>query len=115
MQWTRPGVPCHKVVEGACVLGIPSVKMRKSTERPQVYDVGASVKFDPAVNAGFDQASVWSAFLRLADTKWDNPFGDGKASDRIVDDLLRRLDSGTFRRRNLIDGNAFARHSYRGI
>jgi len=36
------------VVEEACVLQVPSLQMRKSTERPQVYDVGSSVKFDPA-------------------------------------------------------------------
>jgi hypothetical protein len=34
------------VVEETCVLGVPSLQMRKSTERPEVYDVGSSVKFD---------------------------------------------------------------------
>ncbi|GIR20722.1 hypothetical protein CM15mP35_09830 [bacterium] len=35
------------VVEEACILNVPSIQMRYSTERPEVYDVKASVKFDP--------------------------------------------------------------------
>ena len=35
------------VVEETCVLQVPSLQMRKSTERPQVYDVGSSVKLIP--------------------------------------------------------------------
>ena len=38
------------VVEEACILNVPSVQMRYSTERPEVYDVKASIKFDPTVN-----------------------------------------------------------------
>ena len=36
------------VVEETAVLGVPSLQIRKATERPQVYDCGSSVKFDPA-------------------------------------------------------------------
>ena len=36
------------VVEETAVLGVPSLQMRKATERPQVYDCRSSVKFDPA-------------------------------------------------------------------
>jgi hypothetical protein len=35
------------VVEETSVLGIPSLQMRKATERPQTYDSKSSVKFDP--------------------------------------------------------------------
>ena len=35
------------LIEEASILGIPSIQMRHSTERPQVYQWGASVKFDP--------------------------------------------------------------------
>ena len=31
------------VVEEACIMGVPSIQMRYSTERPEVYDVKASV------------------------------------------------------------------------
>ena len=36
------------VVEETAVIGVPSLQIRKATERPQVYDCGSSVKFDPA-------------------------------------------------------------------
>ena len=36
------------VVEETAVLGVPSLQIRKATERPQVYDCGSSVKYDPA-------------------------------------------------------------------
>ncbi|SVA52255.1 uncharacterized protein METZ01_LOCUS105109, partial [marine metagenome] len=35
------------VVEETCVLQIPSLQIRKATERPQVYDAKSSVKFYP--------------------------------------------------------------------
>ena len=35
------------MVEEACILGIPTIQMRYSTERPEVYEVGSSIKFDP--------------------------------------------------------------------
>ena len=37
------------VVEEACILNVPSIQMRYSTERPEVYDVRASVKFDQQI------------------------------------------------------------------
>ena len=36
------------VVEEACIIGKPSIQMRHSTERPEVYDVSSSIKFDPS-------------------------------------------------------------------
>tara|TARA_Y100000034_G_scaffold133218_1_gene198106 strand:- start:766 stop:1902 length:1137 start_codon:yes stop_codon:yes gene_type:complete len=83
------------VVEEACVLKIPSIQMRFSTERPEVYDVGASVQFDPTkehneteIRGIFDKTE----FLR--GKSWENPFGDGKASERIVEDIIQRIKSG---------------------
>src|SRR3989344_5808498 len=80
------------VVEETCVLQIPSLQMRKATERPQTYDVGSSVKFDPAAAAQYDFDTVYAKFESLYGKTWPNPMGDGKASERIVADLLRRLD-----------------------
>ncbi|MDO8463072.1 MAG: UDP-N-acetylglucosamine 2-epimerase [bacterium] len=80
------------VVEETCVLQVPSLQMRKATERPQTYDVGSSVKFDPDRAADYDFDVLYAKFEALYGTTWQNPMGDGKASDRIVADLLRRLD-----------------------
>ena len=75
------------VVEEACVLGIPSIQFRYSTERPEVYEVGSSIKFDPTLkyeNYNLLHESAES----LANSNWQQPFGDGTASQTIVEDLI---------------------------
>lgn len=84
------------LVEETCVLQIPSLQMRKSTERPQVYDVGSSVKFDPADAENYVFETLFWKFESLYGKTWSNPLGDGRASERIANDLLERLDNGTF-------------------
>lgn len=86
------------VVEEACVLQIPSVQLRTATERPQVYDVGACVKFDPTRPDQYPPHTVLETLDALSGRAWPNPFGDGKASWRIVRDLLDRIASGDFHR-----------------
>ncbi|MBI4433265.1 UDP-N-acetyl glucosamine 2-epimerase [Candidatus Uhrbacteria bacterium] len=80
------------VVEETCVLQVPSLQMRKATERPQTYDVGSSVKFDPTEPEKYTTNVVLAKLEALYGRTWPNPMGDGKASERIVTDLLRRLD-----------------------
>lgn len=87
------------VVEETCILQIPSVQMRRSTERPQVYDAGSSVKFDPAAPQDFPIDRVLAKLESLYKKTWKHNLGDGKASERIVEDLRLR-----------IHGNGFARH-----
>jgi UDP-N-acetylglucosamine 2-epimerase (non-hydrolysing) len=79
------------VVEECAVLGVPSVQMRRSTERPQVYDCGASVKFDPSRPEEYPADLVLAKLQSLVGMTWKHGLGDGKASERVVDDLLRRL------------------------
>jgi UDP-N-acetylglucosamine 2-epimerase (non-hydrolysing) len=82
------------IVEEASVLGVPSIQMRTATERPQVYSCGASIKFDP-----FEETSTMDfieRLLALSGKDWKQPFGDGKASYRIVDDLIERFNSQEF-------------------
>jgi UDP-N-acetylglucosamine 2-epimerase len=85
------------VVEETAVLGVPSVQMRKATERPQVYDVRSSVKFDPAESERYPVDEVFAKVDYLSRTTWDHNLGDGKASARIVADLARRAREGDFR------------------
>ena len=68
------------VVEETAVLQVPSVQMRRATERPQVYDCGSSVKFDPGTPENYPLDTVL------------HKLGDGKASGRVVADLLDRLN-----------------------
>lgn len=86
------------VVEETCVLQVPSLQMRKSTERPQVYDVGSSVKFDPAEPAKYPSAQVFRKLESLFGKTWIHTLGDGRSSERIADDLHRRVVENDFAR-----------------
>jgi UDP-N-acetylglucosamine 2-epimerase (non-hydrolysing) len=68
------------VQEEACILGVPCVTLRYNTERPETLEVGANSL------AGTDPAEiVKKAGLMLnKDRGWENPFGDGKAGEKIV-------------------------------
>jgi UDP-N-acetylglucosamine 2-epimerase len=86
------------VVEETCVLQIPSLQMRKSTERPQVYDVGSSVKFDPAEPAKYPPSEVFRKLESLVGRSWPQTLGDGRSSERIAQDLHRRVVENDFAR-----------------
>ena len=101
------------VVEEACILGIPSIQMRYSTERPEVYDVKASVKFDPTVN-GDSAISVINKVNGLISTKWSNPFGDGTASEIIVNDLVELSKQNNFKKHNSSDYPFDVSNSFKG-
>jgi UDP-N-acetylglucosamine 2-epimerase (non-hydrolysing) len=85
------------VVEETAVLGVPSVQMRKATERPQVYDCGSSVKFDPARPDDYPADVVYAKLDAIRGRKWEHGLGDGKASERIIADLARRAREDDFR------------------
>ena len=86
------------IVEETCVLQLPSLQMRKSTERPQVYDVGSSVKFDPAESEKYPTNDVFSKFESLYGKHWEHNLGDGNSSKRIAEDLHRRIMDNDFAR-----------------
>jgi UDP-N-acetylglucosamine 2-epimerase (non-hydrolysing) len=86
------------VVEETCVLQVPSLQMRKATERPQVYDVGSSVKFDPAEAEKYPPEQVFAKLESLFGETWKHTLGDGHSSERIADDLHRRILENDFAR-----------------
>jgi len=79
------------VVEETSVLGIPSLQMRKATERPQTYDCKSSVKFDPSRPKDYPAEVIFKKLSFLSKTKWKHNLGDGKASERIYLDVVDRL------------------------
>ncbi|MFQ6104188.1 MAG: non-hydrolyzing UDP-N-acetylglucosamine 2-epimerase [Candidatus Glassbacteria bacterium] len=68
------------IQEEACILGTPCVTLRESTERPESLEVGANVL------AGWKAPSVLAAVKEGLERKgiWNNPFGDGRAGERII-------------------------------
>jgi UDP-N-acetylglucosamine 2-epimerase (non-hydrolysing) len=86
------------LVEEAAVLKVPSVQMRTSSERPQVYDTGGCVKFDPLItHSDEDLAKLVLEVRNRRQTADAHNLGDGKASEIIVRDLLQRLKDNTFK------------------
>lgn len=102
------------VVEETCVLQVPSLQLRKSTERPQVYDAGSSVKFDPAQPELYPKDLIYQKFEALYGKSWPNPLGDGKASARIANDLLARLENAAFGGHQPEQYHLDIRRSFRG-
>lgn len=86
------------VVEETAVLQVPSLQMRRATERPQVYDCRSSVKFDPGRPQDYPADVVFHKLESLYGKTWDHKLGDGKASERIVADLSDRMRNDGFRR-----------------
>ncbi|HLF05891.1 MAG TPA: UDP-N-acetylglucosamine 2-epimerase (non-hydrolyzing) [Thermoplasmata archaeon] len=75
------------VQEEACILRVPCVTMRDSTERPESVHVGANIV------AGTSPEAIVRAAVKMArrPRRWRNPFGDGKAGERIGDACSRFL------------------------
>lgn len=72
------------IQEETCILGVPCVTLRENTERPETVEVGANRV------AGTDPETVIECLTEAIDSDgdWPNPFGDGTASEQIVDTIL---------------------------
>jgi UDP-N-acetylglucosamine 2-epimerase (non-hydrolysing) len=85
------------IQEEAPCLGKPVLVMRDETERPEGIDAGTLEL------VGSDPRTIVAATRRLLEdetayarmSRANNPYGDGKAAQRIVDWLLARLRDGT--------------------
>jgi len=76
------------IQEEACVLRTRCVTLRGNTERPETLTVGSNVL------AGTNPMTI----LKMVDSMlrrnndWSNPFGDGRAGNRIVDMLTHEFE-----------------------
>jgi len=73
------------VQEEACILRVPCVTLRYNTERPETLEVGANVL------AGTEPKEILKKAKIMIDAKrdWENPFGDGRAANRIINIISR--------------------------
>lgn len=72
------------VQEETCIFQVPCITLRNSTERPQTVLVGSNIV------AGTVPDAIVQAAVKILQKKrnWKNPFGDGKASWRILNILM---------------------------
>jgi UDP-N-acetylglucosamine 2-epimerase (non-hydrolysing) len=68
------------VQEEACILGVPCVTIRDNTERPETLEVGANI----LAGAQTERIVECVKIMLKKKKKWSNPFGDGKAAQRIA-------------------------------
>jgi UDP-N-acetylglucosamine 2-epimerase (non-hydrolysing) len=69
------------VQEETCILGVPCVTLRDNTERPETIEVGSNM-----LSGTEPEMIVKCAAVMLGrNNEWSNPFGDGRAAERIVE------------------------------
>jgi UDP-N-acetylglucosamine 2-epimerase (non-hydrolysing) len=68
------------VQEETCILKVPCVTLRDNTERPETLEVGSNVL------VGVNQEKILEGVKKMItkERNWKNPFGDGKAGERII-------------------------------
>ena len=84
------------IQEESCILGIPCLTLRESTERQETIELGSNRL------AGTQEQRIVEVFesvvQSMKDRKtWKNPYGDGKASRRIVDICINGRPEDEFR------------------
>ncbi len=70
------------VQEEACILQVPAVILRESTDRAESLMVGAAM-----MGYGSEEMLEAAEMMMKSSREWSNPFGDGNAAGRIVDSL----------------------------
>ncbi len=73
------------VQEEACILSVPCVTLRDNTERPETLEVGSNI----LAGVSPDRILKHIRLMLNRENNWSNPFGDGKAGERIVEILLQ--------------------------
>jgi UDP-N-acetylglucosamine 2-epimerase (non-hydrolysing) len=72
------------VQEEACILQVPCVTLRENTERPETIDVHSNII------VGTKPEKILKGAKEMFDkNSWENPFGDGKAAEKIINILLK--------------------------
>ena len=72
-----------------CILGVPCVTLRDNTEKPETLEVGSNI-----LDGTLPEKIVASTRDMLKRrNSWDNPFGNGKAGERIVRILFEEVIS----------------------
>ena len=68
------------VQEESCLLSVPCVTLRDNTERPETLEVGSNI----LAGTTPERIVECSQIMLGRENNWRNPFGDGRAGERIV-------------------------------
>ena len=71
------------VQEEACILKIPCITIRENTERPETINVGAN----KLIGLDADKLKDAIDFFKTKKFNYENPFGDGTTSEKILEVL----------------------------
>lgn len=73
------------IQEETCILGVPCVTLRENTERPETLTVGSNTL------AGTNPDRILQSVCHMLaqPPSWQHPFGDGNASQQILDIVQR--------------------------
>ena len=73
------------VQEETCILKAPCITLRDNTERPETLEAGSNIL------AGTTPHTILKCTKQMlhVNNSWNNPFGDGKAGERIMGILNR--------------------------
>ena len=72
------------IQQEACTLKIPCVTLRENTESPETVEVGSNMI------AGLETDKIFKSINQMLEKNndWRNPFGDGNASNQIIEIIL---------------------------
>lgn len=75
------------IQEESCILKVPCVTLREKTERPETIDIGSNIL------AGTDENKILDCVNKMLKikTNFENPFGDGNSSERIIKYLYNKI------------------------
>ncbi len=72
------------VQEETCILGVPCVTLRDSTERPETLEIGSNI----LAGASPERIVEHTRLMLGRENNWVNPFGDGNAGKKIVSIIM---------------------------
>jgi len=72
------------IQEEACILNVPCVTLRDSTERPETLEVSSNI----LAGAIAEKILECSKIMLGRENNWQNPFGDGTAGRKIVEIIM---------------------------
>jgi UDP-N-acetylglucosamine 2-epimerase (non-hydrolysing) len=78
------------IQEETCTLKVPAVVLREVTDRPEGLEVGATML------TSLDPSRILQVSGEMIDKRgdWENPYGDGHASERIIDLIVKGRSVG---------------------